>query len=369
MNILIICNCASGLDTFRGMLITQLIGGGNSVTAIVPQTDDEKELNAESNLLNLNCRLIHIKMERRGINPFTDLKLIKNYYKAVKHHKPDLIITYTIKPNIYGGLIARFLKIPYAVNITGLGTAFQGGGLLTKFVTLLYKFALKKAKIVFFENQENEKTMLDLGIVKKEQTHTLAGAGVDLEKFSFKEYPPENEKIDFLFIGRVMQEKGVDELFCAMQKLVSEKFNCVLNVVGSFEEDYSQKIVEFEKEGWLKYHGYQSDVRPFIESCNCFVLPSWHEGMANTNLESSALGRPIITSNISGCKEAVLDGKSGMLCEPKDADSLYNAMKDFLLLSYDDKVKMGKSARKHIEENFDKKKVVEETVKFLFDML
>lgn len=365
MNILIICNCASGLDTFRGMLIKELIRRNNSVTAIVPQTDEAKEVIAENNLLKLNCGLIRIKMERRGINPFRDFKLITDYYKTVKDKNPDLIITYTIKPNIYGGLIARILKIPYAVNITGLGTAFQGGGLLTKFVTLLYKFALKKAKIVFFENKENEQTMLDLDIVKEEQAHTLAGAGVDLEKFSFKAYPPENEKTDFLFIGRVMREKGVDELFSAMRKLVNENFDCTLNVVGGFEEDYSQKIDEFEKEDWLKYHGYQSDVRPFIESCNCFVLPSWHEGMANTNLESSASGRPIITSNICGCKEAVLDGKSGMLCEPKDADSLYNAMKNFILLSYDDKLKMGISARKHIEENFDKKKVVEETIEFL----
>lgn len=365
LNILIICNCASGLDTFRGMLITELINQKNSVTAIVPQTDEEKEIIAEKNLINMNCGLIHIKMERRGINPFHDFKLAKNYYKTVKRLKPDLIITYTIKPNIYGGVVARLFKINYVANITGLGTAFQGDGMLKKLVTLMYKVALKKAKTVFFENKENQDIMLNLGIVNNAQSHLLAGAGVDLQKFSFKEYPPQSETVNFLFIGRVMQEKGINELFCAMQKLVAEKFNCVLNVVGDFEEDYSQKITEFEKEGWLKYHGYQSDVRPFISDCQCFVLPSWHEGMANTILECAASGRPIIATNISGCKEAVINGKSGMLCEPKNADSLYNVMKDFMLLSYEQKKSMALQSRKHIETNFDKKKVVEETIKYL----
>ncbi|HBT4430646.1 TPA: glycosyltransferase, partial [Enterococcus faecium] len=183
--------------------------------------------------------------------------------------------------------------------------------------------------------------------------------------FSYLEYP-KDEQVHFLFIGRIMKEKGVDELFEAMKNLYSEEKNCVLDVLGYFEEDYGIKIEKYEKEGWLKYHGYQSDIRPFVERAHCFVLPSWHEGMANTNLESAASGRPIITSDIPGCKEAVIESKSGYLCERKNSCSLYNSMNKFLKLSYEQRINMGKMGRNYMIKKFNKKKVVDETIKSLF---
>ena len=282
----------------------------------------------------------------------------------LRQEKPDLVITYTIKPNVYGGLACRLLGTAYAVNITGLGTAFQKDGLLKKLVTFLYRTALKKAKVVFFENSGNRQVFLDGNIVAEEKTCLLSGAGVNLQHYACAPYP-EGGTTRFLFVGRVMQEKGIGELFAAMERLRAEGADCCLDVLGGFEENYAQIIRRHEEAGWLHYHGYVTDVRPYIEKAHCFVLPSYHEGMANTNLECAAMGRPVITSNIPGCREAVLDGISGLLCEPKDADSLYEAMKRFLNLPQETRTQMGKAGRKHMEAVFDKKKVVSETLEAL----
>ncbi len=366
MKILIICNSSTGLEMFRGMLIKELIKQKNIVRAIVPKTNEKTEIQAENHIKKMGCGIKRIPMERRGMNPFHDLKLMKEYLKTVRKMRPDMVVTYTIKPNIYGGLVCRILRVPYAVNITGLGTAFQKNGMLKKMVTMMYKIALKSAKVVFFENAENRDIMVSAGIVRKERTHVLAGAGVDLEHFAYEEYPKEQTETKFLFIGRVMREKGTDELFQAMQRLRNEGHRCRLDIVGSFEENYSSKIEKYTSEGWLTYHGYQSDVRPFLAESHCFVLPSWHEGMANTNLEAAATGRPVITSAIHGCMEAVIDGQSGLLCKKQDTDSLYTVMKQFIELSEEQKEAMGEKGRKRMEQVFDKRKVVEETIEQLW---
>ncbi len=365
MKILVICNCATGLETFRGMLIRELIESGSEVKAIVPLSNENKEKVAENRIKKMGCALKKITMERRGVNPFRDFKLLSELYKTIKKQKPDLVITYTIKPNIYGGFASQILQVPYAVNITGLGTAFQGNGLLRHLVTAMYKMALKKAKMVFFENAENRDVIVEARIIPKEKTHVLAGAGVDLEHFKYAPYPKDSEITRFLFVGRVMQEKGIDELFQAMRHLNQEGYRCTLDVLGGFEENYSEKIHKYEREGWLHYLGYQEDVRPFIEKCHCFVLPSWHEGMANTNLEAAATGRPVITSNIHGCLEAVEDGVTGYLAEKKDANALYQVMKKMCELSPDERENMGMAGRKHMEAVFDKRKVVKKTIEII----
>ena len=372
MKVLIVCNFSSGLYTFRAKLIQKLISDGNTVTAIVPQTSDAHELAAEEKLKSIGCTLCHLSMDRRSMNFVKDFGLFLGYLGVIREQKPDLIVTYTIKPNIYASLacqlinLVRTKKINYAVNITGLGTAFENEGLLKKLVCFLYKFALKNAKAVFFENTENRRTMLELGLLKENQAVVLAGAGVDLEIFNLRPYPTDEETIRFLFIGRVMREKGVDELFEAMGRLVKKGVNCKLDVVGLFEEDYSEKLSQYEKEGWLVYHGFQDDVRPFIENCHCFVLPSWHEGMANTNLECASVGRPVITSSIPGCMEAVVEGESGLLCIPQNADSLFEKIEGFSSLPYEERKKMGICGRKHMEKSFDKAMVVDMTVKNLY---
>lgn len=355
MRVMILANFDLGLYQFRKELIQELLKE-NEVIISLPYGE------LVDPLKEMGCKFIDIPVDRRGINPVKDLKLFNEYRKLLKAEKPDLVITYTIKPNVYGSMACRMSGIPYAVNITGLGTAFQKDGMLKKMVTLMYKEGLKKAKVVFFENEGNRQIFVDSGIVREKQTRLLNGAGVNLEHFQILDYPEDNDETRFLFIGRVMKEKGIDELFAAMKMLIAEGINCSLDVVGPYEDDYKVIIEEAEKEGWLRYHGFQKDVRPFIEASHCFVLPSWHEGMANTNLECAASGRPVITSNIHGCLEAVQDGETGYLVERKNAKNLYKVMKKFTKLSYDERKAMGLAGRKHMEEVFDKKKVVEDTI-------
>ena len=358
MKILILANFDVGLYQFRRELIAALLEE-HEVVLSLPDGDLVRPLE------ELGCRFADTPVDRRGINPVTDGKLFVRYLKLMRQEKPDLVITYTIKPNIYGGMACRLLGIPYAVNITGLGTAFQKQGVLRKLVTALYKLALKKAKVVFFENRGNMQTLLDEKIVAADRCKCLNGAGVNLDHYRYAEYPHGDDTVRFLFIGRVMAEKGVDELFEAMGRLRHEGFDCTLDVLGHFEEHYEAKIRDSEAEGWLNYHGQQKDVRPFIEKAHCFVLPSWHEGMANTNLECAAMGRPLITSNIHGCKEAVVENVSGLLCQPQNPENLYETMVRFLHLTHEDRVAMGRAGRKHMEEVFDKNKVVEQTLKGL----
>lgn len=356
--ILIMANNDVGLYQFRSMLIRILLEQGNEV--YISDPDGE----CISLLTDMGCEFINTPIDRRGINPKTDMKLFLHYLKILKKVKPDLVITYTIKPNIYGGLACRIRRVPYAVNITGLGTTFQNEGFLKKLVVFLYRLAGRQAKVMFFENSENMKIFQNLRIVPGEKCKLLNGAGVDLEHFKYMPYP-KDETTHFLFIGRMMREKGIDELFEAMKRLRADGENCVLDVVGGFEEHYEAKIQKYTDEGCLNYYGYQKDVRPFIEKAHCFVLPSWHEGMANTNLECAASGRPIITSNIPGCKEAVIDGKSGLLCESNNVDSLYASMKNFMMFSFTNRESMGREGREHMKKVFDKRKVVSETINSL----
>ena len=217
----------------------------------------------------------------------------------------------------------------------------------------------------FFENTENRDTFVENGIIQEKKAHVLHGAGVDLEHYHYLEYPKDEDKIRFLFIGRVMREKGVDELFAAMSKLNKEGYDCELDVLGEMEENYADIIAQYEREGWLHYRGYQEDICPYVKKCHCFVLPSWHEGMANTNLECAACGRPIITSDIHGCKEAIIDKKTGFVVDKKDLDDLYRVMLEFINLSNSERCIMGKEGRKYMELHFDKKKVVKNTINLM----
>lgn len=357
--IVIIANSCSGLYDFRAKLINQMLQKGYAVTAIIPYDDTVDELK------KLGVKPVESFIDRRGTKIIADIHLLLNYIKIIRKEIPDLIITYTVKPNIYGGLAAQFLKIPYAANITGLGTAFQRDGILRILVLLLYRIALKRAKVVFFENSDNCKFLRKNHIIQKKQYCILHGAGVDLERYSLLPYPKKENPIRFLFIGRIMEEKGINELFEAMRCLISENQNCVLDVLGRLEEEYITIIKQYEKEGWLYYHGYQSDIRPYIEKSHCFVLPSYHEGMANTNLENAASGRPLIVTDIPGCREAVIENVSGFLCVPQNMESLCNAMKKFVNLSQSEREKMGVIGRKYMEKNFDKATVVKKTIKAL----
>ena len=361
MKILILANNDVGLYKFRKELIQELIKRGHKVTVAIP---DGKLI---SDIEKLGVKVVIINVDRRGINPLKDTILLIRYLYLLFRQKPGLVITYTIKPNIYGGICCRILKIPYAENITGLGTAFQKENLIKKIVCVLYKISEKRAKVVFFENEENKQIFTTTHLIKKGQACRLNGAGINLEEYPYIEYPDQNEPIRFLFIGRVMKEKGVDELFEAASRIKKKYPDVFFDLVGPMEDEYDVIIKQLEKKEIITYYGYQKDVRSFIRSCHCFVLPSWHEGMANTNLECASSGRPIITSNIPGCREAIIDGISGLLCIAQNTDSLYKMIEKMILMDYNCRKNMGCNGRKHMENEFDKKKVVMRTIDRLFD--
>ena len=352
--ILIITNHSYMLYRFRKELIQKLLEDSEVVisTPFVGHETDLKELGA-------NC--IKTEVDRRSINPFTDLKLLHTYKTILKQKKPDLVITYSIKPNIYAGYLCGKMKIPFCANVQGLGTAFQKA-LLSKLVTIMYRTAFRKVETVFFENQANAQAFVRRRILPAKKEVVLSGAGINLEEYRYRQYP-DNEKVHFLYLGRIMKEKGMDELFGAVEQLRKNGCEFILDLVGFFEDEYKKQVEQFQSEGIVRFYGFQENPKPYYAQTDCVVLPSYHEGMSNVLLEAAASGRAIITTDIPGCREAVDNGKSGMLCKVKSTDSLYKAMKRFTELSREKRELLGKAGREKMEREFDKKKVVEETVK------
>lgn len=358
MQILILANHSGGLYDFRKDLIAELKTYA-SVAVAVPHNDRWDELHRL-----VDC-VIELPIDRRGMNPLHDGRLFRQYRAILKDIQPDLVLTYTIKPNIYGGLACRMAHVPYAVNITGLGSAIENGGWLKKFVLALYRPAMKGARVVFFENAGNRDTLVTTGVVPKGRDVVLHGAGVNLEDYPCQPYPQKGE-VRFLFVGRVMHEKGVDEMFAAAKRMKQQYGEQVeFHIVGSFEEAYKPVMDELERAGVVKYHGYQSDMKPFYAMASCVVLPSYHEGMSNVLLEAAASGRPLITSDIPGCREAVEDGISGYLCPARDADALYEVMRRFAALPVEQRSQMSRCGRERMEQQFSKTAVVAETIKHL----
>lgn len=357
--ILVLANHYNTLRIFRRELLIRLCKEGHTVIVSIPECDDENK----KILLSYGCSLVFTPMDRRGMNPFEDGLLMFRYMNLVRELRPDKIITYTIKPNVYGSLAARWKGISHYANITGLGSAFQKEGPARKLVSALYRLSLSKADKVFFENSGNRNTLVHAGIVRADQAVVMHGAGVNLREFAPAEYPCQEQGIRFLFIGRIMAEKGVDELFAAMRRIKREFPETSFDFIGWYEDSYQETVESMETEGLLGFHGFVNDVRPFIANAHCIILPSWHEGMSNTLLESAAMCRPLIASNIHGCKEAVKDGVSGYLITVRDEDSIYQKMRSFILLPFDKKVKMGMAGRRRMEKFFDKDKVVEKTIR------
>ena len=357
--ILIITNHSYMLYRFRLELIQELMKT-HEVVLSMPFVGHEDDFKA------LGIRCIETDVDRRGINPKTDLKLFSTYRKLLNDERPDMVITYSIKPNIYGGLACRLAGIPYCANVQGLGTAFQRKG-LAQFVTVLYKLALGKAKTVFFENTANAEEFCRRGILPAGKETVLPGAGINLDHYPCIPYP-ENEAVHFLYLGRIMKEKGMDELFAAMRRL-REKFGAgvILDIVGFYDDEaYKAQVEQLVAEGIAVYHGFQSDPAPYYAAADCVVLPSYHEGMSNVLLEAAATGRPVITSDIPGCREAVEDGKTGLLCKARDCASLYEQMARMAETSPAERQAMGQAARKKMLREFDKRLVVEKTMAALF---
>lgn len=358
MKILIITNHSYMLYRFRRELI-QALAKDHEVVLSMPFVGHEEDFQA------MGLRCIRTEVDRRGINPKTDGKLFLTYRAMLKKERPDMVLTYSIKPNIYAGLACSMLGIPFCANVQGLGTAFQRKG-LAQFVTMLYKAALRKAHTVFFENRGNAQEFIDRKIIPEEKITVLPGAGINLEAYTCKPYP-EGDKIRFLYLGRIMTEKGIGELFDAARRLHRDLGGkMVLDLVGFFDDDYERAVNQLVADGIAVFHGFQTEPQPYYTAAHCVVLPSYHEGMSNVLLEAAATGRPVITSRIHGCMEAVDEGKTGLLCAAKDTDSLYDAMQQMAVLSPETRAQMGRAAREKMEREFEKSTVVKKTMEAIF---
>ena len=262
------------------------------------------------------------------------------------------------------GSACKAKGIPYVTNVQGLGTAFEKP-VLSNVVSVMYRSALRKAGTVFFENEENAQFFLHKNIISAQQMKVLPGAGINLDEYPY--VPMQDDGVcSFLFVGRIMKEKGVDEFFTAAKTIKAEFGEKVaFDVVGFYEDAYKETVDQLVADSVIKFHGFQTDVHPFYEAADCVVLPSYHEGMSNVLLEGAATGRALITSDIPGCREAVESGVSGYLCPAKDADALYEAMRRFVELPEESRAEFGCRGRERMEQRFSKTAVVAETIKHL----
>lgn len=345
-SILILSNSSVGLYNFRNELILRLLEQ-NKVIISIPDETKANELKEEG------CEIIATPINRRGMNPKEDGKLFLTYRRLLKQVQPDLVLAYTIKPNIYGGVACRRKKIPYIATITGLGSTFQKEGLLKKLIIRMYKTGLKRAACVFFQNEQNKGIFEKYGIRGK-RSRLVNGSGVNLDKHTFEAYPAGGDT-RFLFIGRIMREKGIEELLVAAEALQDERI--VFEIMGYCDEDYQAKLDEYESRGLIKQIGFQPDVHAYIKAASAIILPTYHEGMSNVLMEAAATGRPVIATNISGCREIVEDGETGFLCEPQSRESLVLALRKFLRLTREERSEMGRRAREKMEREFDRNRV------------
>ena len=357
--IVIIANDTTYVYNLRAAIIKELIKQKYEVYVIAQVLEFEKELK------EMKCIVIDVSIGRHGKNPFSDFALMKTYKRILKGIKPDVVLTYNIKPNVYAGMACRSLKIKYMPNITGLGTALEYPGLMQKLTLVLNKIGLKKASVVFFQNSENMEFFKSHNLVSKNtKTVLLPGSGVDLEHHKLLEYP--NDKvIRFLFVARIMEDKGID-IYLDAAKSIREKYhNTEFHICGYCDDDkYKEILKEYEENNIIIYHGEQKDMIPFFKMANCVVHPSYYpEGMSNVLLEAAAHGRPIICTDRSGCRETVDDGRTGFIVPIKDTNSVIESIKNIMKMSNDERKKMGLQGRKKIEKEFDRNIVVEKYMK------
>lgn len=310
-------------------------------------------------LKKMGCKYVPVNLERHGMNPLDELKLLSYYMALIKKTKPDMVLSYTIKPNIYGALAAKKCHVPCVVNITGLGTALAKPGILRDAIILLYKYAFHSVQTVFVQNKK-DLIFFQKNRIAADRLKLVPGSGVNLDDFSYREYQKPMQYHDvFLFVGRVMKDKGIKEYVGAAEAIKKKYPNVCFEIVGFLDGESKFLLDKAEKAGIIKYYGEQSDMHLFYERCSAVVLPSYHEGMANVLLEASATGRPVIASDIPGCRESFEEGITGFRFRPRDVDSLYHALEKFILTPVSDKEMMGRSARDRMMKKFDRNIVVQ----------
>lgn len=354
--ILILANSSSGLYGFRNELILEMLKV-NQVIASLPDETNNKEL------LQEGCQIIKTDFNRRGMNPIKDFGLFLTYKNMIKKIKPDVVLTYTIKPNLYGGLVCRLMGIPYICNITGLGTALQRDNILSKLLLFLYRISTSKARCIFFQNRENMEFLKERNVALK-NSKLLPGSGVNLAKFEYQPYPSEGNGICFLAVLRIMKDKGIEEFLTAAEYIKDHYHNTSFYLAGEYEAEtkdiYQPWVEKLVQKGALHYLGYIDNMKEAMMKSHVIVHPSYHEGMSNVLLEAAACGRPVIASDVPGCRETLQNGLSGNLFTAKDTQSLISAIEIILSYSEQDRGEMGLCGRKYMEEHFDRSIVIKQ---------
>ncbi len=359
--ILFLVNHDVVIYNFRLELVERLLEDGHQVIISSPYGERIEDLKL------LGCEYYPIDIARHGMNPAKEIKLIFEYKKLLDEVKPDIVFSYTIKPNIYGSIACRSKKVPCVTNITGLGTAVENGGIMQKITVLLYKYAFTKVQRVFFQNTENMQFFVDNKIALGKHS-LLPGSGVNLERFSVLDYP-NGDTVEFAFISRIMKEKGIDQYLEAAEYIREKYPNTVFHVCGFCEEAYEEKLEKLTEEGVIKYHGMVRDIKSFMQNIHCTIHPTYYpEGLSNVLLESSASGRPIITTNRSGCREVIDDGVNGFIVNQQASKDLIEKIEKFLALSWVERKNMGLAGRAKVEKEFDRQIVVEKYIKELINV-
>lgn len=354
MKILILTNNDVGLYKFRKELIEALVKE-HMVYACLPKGDMVPYIE------ELGVKFIQDEFDRHGTNPISEIRHYLRYKKIVKAINPDIVFTYTVKPNIFGGAACASMKVPYVVNVTGLGTAVETPGLMQKIMIPMYKFGIRKAQKVFFQNAENREFMLSRRMVKGEHD-LLPGSGVNLAQYKAYEYP-NGRNVDFLFVARVMKEKGIDQYLQAAEYITNKYPQTRFHICGACESEYSGNLDDLQKKGIVVYHGLVKDMEELYKLASCTIHPTYYpEGLSNVLLESSACGRPIITTNRSGCCEVVDDGVNGFIVNQKDSNDLIEKIERFLALTWEERREMGLAGRRKVEKEFDRNIVVEKYI-------
>jgi len=351
MRIAFVGNSDISIAGYRTELIERILKLGHDVYIVCP----EGEL--LSPLKEMGCKHIETEVDRHGTNPFRDIKLMRSYVRIFKQIKPDIVLSFTIKPNIYASMACGKLKIPIVVNVTGLGSAVENPGWKQKITVMLYRIAFKKVKTVFFQNKDNMQFFVDRKIAV-EKHKLLPGSGVNLKRFELKEYPSEDE-VNFVFVSRIMREKGIDQYIEAAKFITNKYPNTKFHICGFCEEEYQAQLKELTDSGIVCYHGMVKDMMTILPNMSCTIHPTFYpEGLSNVLLESCAVGRPIITTDRAGCREVVDEGVNGFVCKQRDSIDLILQIEKFMALTQDERRKMGLAARKKVESQFDRETVI-----------
>ncbi len=364
--VLLIGNCYTTIAGFRKELIEELINQKYDVYLAFPNHSHGEKENGEDFAKEKGCRFIELELNRRSANILMEIKCLYQIRKIIEMVNPECVLLFTIKPNIYGGLICRNKKIPFIINVTGLGSGMNGG-LISTILRPLYVRALNSAEVAFFQNVSDYQLFTEWGY-KKHNQWFLPGSGVNLNHYRLLPYPNTNNTT-FLYTARVMKEKGIDEFLAAAKEFKNNK-NVNFEICGDCEEDYKEYLVSLEKEGTIKYNGRVSDIIPYIDKSSCVVIPTfYHEGMSNCVLEAAACGRPVITTKRPGSEEAIDDGVNGYLITEKNVTELLAAINKFIELSYDKRSAMGKAGRYKMEKEFDRAIVVDKYINAIEDII